>query len=149
MIWAMPGGDEGGIMVKTADILITGGTIVTLNEEDLIIVPGALAIDGDTIVALGRPEEILPYYRGRETIDAPSSLVMPGLINGHTHAAMTCFRGIADDMELMEWLNSYIFPAEARNVNPEFAYWGSLLACAEMIKSGTTTFSDMYIFAVC
>jgi 5-methylthioadenosine/S-adenosylhomocysteine deaminase len=146
MIWAMPGGDEGGIMVKTADILITGGTIVTLNEEDLIIVPGALAIDGDTIVALGRPEEILPYYRGRETIDAPSSLVMPGLINGHTHAAMTCFRGIADDMELMEWLNSYIFPAEARNVNPEFAYWGSLLACAEMIKSGTTTFSDMYIF---
>ena len=71
---------------------------------------------------------------------------MPGLINGHTHAAMTCFRGIADDMELMDWLNNYIFPAEARNVDPELAYWGSLLACAEMIKSGTTTFSDMYIF---
>ncbi len=71
---------------------------------------------------------------------------MPGLVNGHTHAAMTCFRGIADDMELMEWLNDYIFPAEARNVDPELVYWGSLLACAEMIRSGTTTFCDMYIF---
>jgi len=71
---------------------------------------------------------------------------MPGLVNAHTHAAMTCFRGIADDKELMDWLNNYIFPAESRNVNPELAYWGSMLACAEMIKSGTTTFSDMYIF---
>jgi 5-methylthioadenosine/S-adenosylhomocysteine deaminase len=140
------GTNEGGVTVKTADILITGGTIITLDEEDLIIAPGALAIDRDTILALGKKEEILPYYRGRETIDVPNSIIMPGLINGHTHAAMTCFRGIADDMELMEWLNRYIFPAEARNVNPEFAYWGSLLACAEMIKSGTTTFSDMYIF---
>jgi len=69
---------------------------------------------------------------------------MPGLVNGHTHAAMTCFRGIADDMELMEWLNRYIFPAEARNVNPELVHWGSLLACAEMILSGTTTFADGY-----
>jgi 5-methylthioadenosine/S-adenosylhomocysteine deaminase len=71
---------------------------------------------------------------------------MPGLINSHTHAAMTCFRGIADDMDLMTWLNDYIFPAEARNASPELAYWGSMLACAEMIKSGTTTFCDMYIF---
>jgi 5-methylthioadenosine/S-adenosylhomocysteine deaminase len=71
---------------------------------------------------------------------------MPGLINSHTHAAMTCFRGIADDIELMDWLNNYIFPAEAKNVNIELAFWGSLLACAEMIKSGTTTFCDMYIF---
>ena len=71
---------------------------------------------------------------------------MPGFVNTHTHAAMTCFRGIADDLELMEWLNNYIFPAEAQNVNPHLAYWGSLLACAEMIKSGTTTFCDMYIF---
>jgi 5-methylthioadenosine/S-adenosylhomocysteine deaminase len=76
----------------------------------------------------------------------PQGIIMPGLVNGHTHAAMTCFRGIADDMELMDWLNNYIFPAEARNVDPELAYWGSMLACAEMIKSGTTTFSDMYIF---
>ncbi|HPB75924.1 MAG TPA: amidohydrolase, partial [Chromatiaceae bacterium] len=79
-------------------------------------------------------------------IDGRDCLIMPGLINSHTHAAMTCFRGLADDLPLMDWLNDYIFPAEARNVDPELVYWGSLLACAEMIKSGTTSFCDMYIF---
>jgi len=129
-----------------ADILISGGTIVTLNDKDTIIRGGALAIRGDTIIAIGAKEEILAAHECRETIEAPLSIIMPGLINAHTHAAMTCFRGIADDMELMNWLNRFIFPAEARNVDPELVYWGSLLACAEMIKSGTTTFSDMYIF---
>lgn len=130
----------------TADILIAGGTILTLNEQDSIIPNGAIAIKGDTIIAVGGKEEVLASHEGVETIEAPQSIIMPGLINAHTHAAMTCFRGIADDMELMDWLNRFIFPAEARNVNPELVYWGSLLACAEMIKSGTTTFSDMYIF---
>ncbi|MBA4423121.1 MAG: S-adenosylhomocysteine deaminase [Syntrophus sp. (in: bacteria)] len=133
-------------MARTVDILITGGTVVTLDEQDTKFVPGALAVDGDTIIALGKNEEICAAFQGRETINVPGSIIMPGLVNSHTHAAMTCFRGIADDMELMDWLNRYIFPAEARNVNPELAYWGSMLACAEMIKSGTTTFSDMYIF---
>jgi 5-methylthioadenosine/S-adenosylhomocysteine deaminase len=132
--------------LQTADILITGGTILTIDERDAIVAGGALAIEGDNIVALGSREEILAAYRGHETIDSPDSIIMPGLVNGHTHAAMTCFRGIADDRELMDWLSNYIFPAEARNMDPELAYWGSLLACAEMIKSGTTTFSDMYIF---
>lgn len=132
-------------MIK-ADILISGGTIVTLNDKDTIIRDGALAIRGDTIIAVGAKEEILAAHECGETIEAPMSIIMPGLINAHTHAAMTCFRGIADDMELMNWLNRFIFPAEARNVDPELVYWGSLLACAEMIKSGTTTFSDMYIF---
>jgi 5-methylthioadenosine/S-adenosylhomocysteine deaminase len=85
-------------------------------------------------------------FHAKHTINALDSLVMPGFVNCHTHAAMTCFRGMADDLELMDWLNNYIFPAEANNVNKELAYWGSLLACAEMIKSGTTTFCDMYIF---
>jgi 5-methylthioadenosine/S-adenosylhomocysteine deaminase len=133
-------------MAKTVDILIAGGTILTVDHHDLKIESGAIAVDQDTIVALGRKEDILPEYRGRLTMDVPDSIIMPGLVNAHTHAAMTCFRGIADDMELMDWLNDYIFPAEARNVDPELAYWGSMLACAEMIKSGTTTFSDMYIF---
>jgi 5-methylthioadenosine/S-adenosylhomocysteine deaminase len=133
-------------MAKTVDILITGGTILTVDHHDLNLEDGAIAVDQDTIVALGRKEDILPEYQGRVTIDVPDSIIMPGLVNAHTHAAMTCFRGIADDMELMDWLNDYIFPAEARNVDPELAYWGSMLACAEMIKSGTTTFSDMYIF---
>jgi len=133
-------------MARTVDILITGGTILTVDHQDLKIENGAIAVDRDAIVALGTKENILQEYRGRETIDVPDSIIMPGLVNSHTHAAMTCFRGIADDMELMDWLNDYIFPAEARNVDPELAYWGSMLACAEMIKSGTTTFSDMYIF---
>jgi 5-methylthioadenosine/S-adenosylhomocysteine deaminase len=133
-------------MAKTVDILIAGGTVLTVDHHDLKIESGAIAVDQDTIVALGRKEDILPEYWGRLTMDVPDSIIMPGLVNAHTHAAMTCFRGIADDMELMDWLNDYIFPAEARNVDPELAYWGSMLACAEMIKSGTTTFSDMYIF---
>jgi len=133
-------------MAKTVDILITGGTILTVDDHDLKLENGAIAVERDAIVALGRKEDILPEYQGRVTIDVPDSIIMPGLVNAHTHAGMTCFRGIADDMELMDWLNDYIFPAEARNVDPELAYWGSMLACAEMIKSGTTTFSDMYIF---
>ncbi|MEW6335498.1 MAG: amidohydrolase family protein, partial [Thermodesulfobacteriota bacterium] len=133
-------------MTRTVDILITGGTVVTLDDRDATFSPGALAVDGDSLTAVGGREEMLAAYRGKQQIDCPDAIIMPGLVNGHTHAAMTCFRGIADDMELMGWLNRYIFPAEARNVNPELAYWGSLLACAEMIRSGTTTFSDMYIF---
>lgn len=132
--------------MKSADILITGGTVLTLNQDNAHLHEGAVAVKGDTIVAVGKKVELLSTYAAKETIDAPRSIIMPGLINGHTHAAMTCFRGIADDLELMDWLNTYIFPAESRNVNPELAYWGSLLACAEMIKSGTTTFSDMYFF---
>jgi len=129
-----------------ADILITNGTILTVDKSDTRIPEGALAIKGDGIVAIGTSVEILGNCRAKKVIDASGCLVMPGLINAHTHAAMTCFRGIADDMELMDWLNNYIFPAESKNVDPELAYWGSLLACAEMIKSGTTTFCDMYIF---
>ena len=132
--------------MKEVDTLIVGGPLLLMDEEDTIFPVGAVAIDGERIAAVGTPEEIRGRFRGRDEIDAKDSLVMPGLVNGHTHAAMTCFRGIADDMELMEWLNRYIFPAEARNVDPELAYWGSLLACAEMIRSGTTTFCDMCIF---
>jgi 5-methylthioadenosine/S-adenosylhomocysteine deaminase len=97
-------------------------------------------------VAVGPTDKITKQYPAKKTITAKDSLIMPGLVNCHTHAAMTCFRGIADDLELMDWLNNYIFPAEAKNVNKELAYWGSLLGAAEMIKSGTTTFCDMYIF---
>jgi len=128
------------------ETLIVGGRILLMDEKDTIIPEGAVAIDGERIIAVGPREEIGSRFCGRNRIEAPHSLIMPGLVNGHTHAAMTCFRGIADDMELMEWLNRYIFPAEARNVNPDLVYWGSLLACAEMIRSGTTTFCDMYIF---
>jgi 5-methylthioadenosine/S-adenosylhomocysteine deaminase len=132
--------------MKEVDTLMIGGRVLLMDDKDTILPEGALALDGDKIEAIGPAAEMRATYVGREEIDARDSLVMPGLINGHTHAAMTCFRGIADDMELMDWLNRYIFPAEARNVDPELAYWGSMLACAEMIRSGTTTFCDMYIF---
>jgi 5-methylthioadenosine/S-adenosylhomocysteine deaminase len=132
--------------MKEVDTLIIGGRVLLMDEKDTILPAGAVAVDGERIAAVGPRDEIRGRFTGRVEIDARDSLVMPGLVNGHTHAAMTCFRGIADDMELMEWLNRYIFPAEARNVDPELVYWGSRLACAEMIRSGTTTFCDMYIF---
>jgi len=132
--------------MREVDMIISGGRILLSDDNDSIIKNGSIAIDGDSIAAVGESWDIESKYTGRRKIDASGCLVMPGLINCHTHAAMTCFRGIADDMELMDWLNNYIFPAEAKNVDPELAYWGSLLACAEMIKSGTTTFCDMYIF---
>ncbi len=132
--------------MREVDILISGGTVLTMDDKNTKIVNGGVAISGDEIIGVGGKDDLLKSYRAGEVIEAPQSIIMPGLINAHTHAAMTCFRGIADDMELMDWLNNYIFPAEAKNVTPELVYWGTMLACAEMIRSGTTTFSDMYIF---
>ncbi len=128
------------------DRLISGGRVLVMDEKETLIPRGTIAIKGENIVAVGKKEEIENLYTSKEILSAEDSLVMPGLINCHTHAPMTYFRGLADDLELMDWLNNYIFPAEAAFVNREFSYMGSLLACAEMIKSGTTTFCDMYIF---
>jgi len=129
--------------VKEADILIKNGTILTMDPQQTLIEKGFLCIRGDTIsaVAKGEPHE----FRAGRTIDAKGGLILPGLINGHTHAAMTLFRGLADDLPLMDWLNHYIFPVE-RRMDREFVRTGTLLACAEMILSGTTTFCDMYLF---
>ncbi len=132
--------------MREVDILISGGTVLTMDDKNTKIVNGGVAISDDEIIGVGGKDDLLKSYRAGEVIEAPQSIIMPGLINAHTHAAMACFRGIADDMELMDWLNNYIFPAEAKNVTPELVYWGTMLACAEMIRSGTTTFSDMYIF---
>lgn len=131
--------------MREADICISGGTVLPM-DDDRIMRGGAVVVKDDVIVALGDMSAVGREWKVKKTIDAARCIVMPGLINAHTHAAMTCFRGISDDKTLMDWLNNYIFPAEAQNVNPEFVYWGSLLACAEMIRSGTTTFCDMYLF---
>ncbi|MDD2276900.1 MAG: amidohydrolase [Smithellaceae bacterium] len=128
------------------DLIISGGKALLLDEANTCLDNAGIAIHDSSIIDIGRREDILKRYAAKKIIDAEGSLVLPGFVNTHTHAAMTCFRGIADDLELMDWLNNYIFPAEAKNVNPHLAYWGSMLACAEMIKSGTTTFCDMYIF---
>jgi 5-methylthioadenosine/S-adenosylhomocysteine deaminase len=126
------------------DILVTNGTVLTVDGQDTIIENGAVAISGDTIADIG-PAAKFSDAAAETRIDARGGVIMPGLINTHTHAAMTCFRGLADDLDLMTWLNHYIFPAEAR-LNADKVYAGALLACAEMILSGTTCFSDMYLF---
>ncbi len=132
--------------MQKIDLIIIGGKALLLDSKNTCLDHAAIAINTGDIIAVDHTEQITKQYRAKKTIIAQDSLIMPGFVNCHTHAAMTCFRGIADDLELMDWLNNYIFPAEAKNVNKELAYWGSLLAAAEMIKSGTTTFCDMYIF---
>jgi len=132
--------------LQRVDRLIYGGTVLVMDETDHTIRNGAVAIEEGKIIAVGEKQDIESLYTAGEIINAPDSLIMPGLVNCHNHAPMTYFRGLADDLELMDWLNNYIFPAEAMFVNRDFSYLGGLLACAEMIKSGTTTFCDMYIF---
>lgn len=129
---------------RKVDIVITGGTVVTMagtNVDD-----GAVAIDDGKIVAVGKATDIAKRYTGEETIRARGMAVLPGFVNAHTHVPMTLFRGIADDRDLMDWLQNFIFPAEAKNVDRDFVKWGTRLAAAEMIASGTTTFTDMYYF---
>jgi 5-methylthioadenosine/S-adenosylhomocysteine deaminase len=131
---------------QSADLLVTGGLVVTMNGPRAILGDGAVAITGDTIVAVGSRAEVEAKYVAKQTIDAKNSLVLPGFINGHTHVPMTLFRGIHDDVTLNDWLYKYIFPAEAKNVTEEFVRWGTRLAAAEQIRSGVTTFADMYYF---
>lgn len=131
---------------RQVSLLVTGGTVVTVDGAGRVIPNGALAIDGSDIVAVDTTDAIRQQFRGVETIDAAGHVVMPGLINTHTHAPMVLFRGLADDLALMEWLNKYIFPAEAKTVSPEFVRVGTRLAALEMIQSGTTMYADMYYF---
>jgi 5-methylthioadenosine/S-adenosylhomocysteine deaminase len=128
------------------DVLITGGTVITMDAERRVLDDGAIAVRADSIVAVGPRSELESRYAPTKVIDARGALVMPGLINGHTHAAMSLFRGIADDLSLDEWLHGYIFPAEARNVSEDFAAWGTRLAILEMLRGGVTTYADMYYF---
>src|SRR6195256_1512468 len=129
-----------------ADAIITGGMVVSMDGQRHIYDDGAVLITGDTIVAIGPRADLEAKYSARHTVDAKNSLVLPGFINGHTHVPMTLFRGIHDDVTLNDWLYKYIFPAEAKNVTEEFVRWGTRLAAAEQIRSGVTTFADMYYF---
>jgi 5-methylthioadenosine/S-adenosylhomocysteine deaminase len=130
----------------TVDLIIRGGTVVTMDHERRVIENGAVAVQGGRVVAVGSLAEIDRQYAAREVINAGSKVVIPGLINGHTHVPMTLFRGLADDLDLQEWLTKYIFPAEAKNVTEDFVRVGARLGLAEMIRSGTTTYCDMYYF---
>ncbi len=132
-------------MIQKADLLLYGGTVVTMNETYELLSNGAVAIQNDTIVAVGTTDEILEAFEADEQIDCGGKVIMPGLINAHTHIPMTLLRGLNDDLRLDVWLG-YLMPLEREFVTPEFVKLGTQIACAEMIRSGTTSFADMYYF---
>ncbi len=128
------------------DLIILGDYVVSMDEAASVYENGALAVDDGVILAIGPAAEITAAYEATETLQGENRIVMPGLINGHSHAAMTLLRGVADDLALMDWLNNYIFPSEVQFVDSEFVRIGTELACWEMIRGGTTSFVDMYYF---
>jgi 5-methylthioadenosine/S-adenosylhomocysteine deaminase len=131
---------------QSVDLLVLGGTIVTMDQQRRIIDEGGIAVSKGRILAIGPRAEIERAYTSRLRVNAANKVITPGLINGHTHVPMVLFRGLADDLDLQDWLTKYIFPAEAKNVTEEFVRVGTRLGLAEMIRGGTTTFCDMYYF---
>jgi 5-methylthioadenosine/S-adenosylhomocysteine deaminase len=129
-----------------ADLLIVGGTVVTMDKDRRVIEDGAVAVKDGKIVSVGTRSAVTENLRAKQVINAQGKAVIPGLINTHTHIPMGLFRGIADDLDLQEWLTNYIFPAEAKNVNEAFVRAGTRLGLAELIRGGTTTYCDMYYF---
>lgn len=141
------GGSTGGKGANTVDLLISGGAVVTMNGDRRIFENGFVAVRGERVVDVGDAAALkAKNYRARQTIDARGKVVLPGLVNAHTHIPMTLFRGIADDLDLQDWLTKYIFPAEAKNVTRDFVIAGTRLGLAEMIRGGTTAYADMYYF---
>jgi 5-methylthioadenosine/S-adenosylhomocysteine deaminase len=134
------------LRAEPVDWIWSARYVITMDAQHRVIENGAVAMRADRIIAVGSKIEIDRAYQPKQRLDRPDALIAPGLINTHTHAPMVLFRGIADDLRLQDWLEKYIFPAEARNVNPDFVRWGTRLACLEMLLSGTTTFTDMYYF---
>ncbi len=132
--------------MKKADLIFTNATVLTMDDQYHIYKPGALAVEGDSILAVGPEAEILEKYQSDNVMDCENKILMPGLINAHTHVPMTLLRGLADDLRLDVWLMGYMMPVEREFVSPEFVRLGTQLACAESIRSGVTTFVDMYYF---
>ena len=131
---------------ESVDWIWSARYVITMDAGRRVIDNGAVAVKADRIAGIGPRAEIDRRFQPRQRLDRPDALLLPGLINTHTHAAMSLLRGIADDLRLQDWLEKFIFPAEAKNVSPEFVRWGTKLACLEMLLSGTTTFTDMYYF---
>lgn len=133
-------------MTQKVDALFINAIVLTMDENLTQYEPGAVAVKGDSIVAVGNEEELKKEFSANETIDCNKKVLMPGLINAHTHVPMTLLRGLADDLRLDVWLMGYMLPVEREFVKPDFVRLGTLLACAEQIRSGVTTFNDMYYF---
>lgn len=131
---------------QNVDLIIQGDHVVTMDTDGTVYTDAAIAVDEGIIIAIGPASEILSTYQSNKQLEGNNRVVMPGLINGHSHAAMTLLRGMAEDMALLDWLTKYIFPAELEFVDAEFVRIGTELACWEMIRGGTTTFVDMYYY---
>ncbi len=131
---------------ETADWIVTGRYVITMDPRRRVIENGAVAIQGDRIAAAGPRAGIEERYKPKQRLDRPEALIAPGLVNAHTHVPMSLLRGIADDLRLQDWLQNYIFPAEKKNLDAEFVRWGTRLGLLEMLLSGTTTYADMYYF---
>ncbi|BAZ11976.1 amidohydrolase [Calothrix sp. NIES-4071] len=129
---------------QKAELIVGGDFVVTMNEAQPVIQDGAIAVADGKIVAVDTKAKIMASYRANTTLPGEGMVLMPGLVNGHSHSAMVLFRGLADDLALQDWLQNYIFPAEAKFVDKNFVRVGEQLACWEMIRGGTTTFVDMY-----
>jgi 5-methylthioadenosine/S-adenosylhomocysteine deaminase len=136
----------GALAAEPADWIWSGRYVITMNPQRQVIENGAVAIRNDRIAGVGTKNEIDARFQAKQRLDRPDAILAPGLINTHTHAAMSLFRGISDDRNLQDWLNKYIFPAESKNVSAEFVRWGTRLGVLEMLLGGTTTFTDMYYF---
>jgi 5-methylthioadenosine/S-adenosylhomocysteine deaminase len=135
--------EQANIPVR-ADMILRGGSVLTMNPSREVISPGSVVIQGERIAAVGPTAEIDAAYTADTVVDCTDHLIMPGLINAHTHLPMSLLRGLADDLRLDVWLYGYILPVEREFVNPEFCFLGSLLSCAEMLRGGVTCFADMY-----
>jgi 5-methylthioadenosine/S-adenosylhomocysteine deaminase len=133
-------------MTQTATLLLVNAIVLTMDEDMHQYEPGAVAISGDSLLAVGAEADLRAAYPGAEIIDCGGKILMPGLINAHTHVPMTLLRGLADDLRLDVWLMGYMMPVEREFVSPEFVRLGTQLACAELIRSGVTCFADMYYF---
>ena len=131
---------------QPVDLILSGRYLLTMDDKATVLEHAAVVIDKGNIIDLGDSEELLQKYQASRLLLEEHGLIMPGLVNVHTHAAMACFRGLADDLPLMQWLQEYIFPVEA-SLNGDMVYQSSLLSMCEMIKSGATSFCDMYLFA--
>src|SRR5262249_15409765 len=137
---------SGTAMSTPADVLIDARWIIPIRPSAQVLEHCAVVVEHGRIIDLLPQTEAHTKYIARQTIALGSHVLLPGLVNLHTHAAMALMRGLADDLPLMEWLNQHIWPAEAKHVTPEFVYDGTLLACAEMLKGGITCFNDMYFY---
>ena len=133
-------------MSKSADILLTNAIVLTMDKDFNQYEPGAVAVQGKEIVAVGLEAELKAEYTATETIDCGGKVLMPGLVNAHTHVPMTLLRGLADDLRLDVWLLGYMMPVEREFVSPDFVRLGTLVGCAEFIRTGITSFADMYYF---